>query len=280
MGISDWVWATYINSSLTLADWSPGHTSSLLTHSVSPESDTITLTEINWWVWRSYSRSVTSPKPLQRSQPLHAVTGQLCGGERGGRVWSFHFALFLFLCSFFSYSWPDWTVSVTFHASAKLWMPSRRSWTCEPLSTYLNDIASPLYDLPAFHPAFPFSAFFLLGGEWFCSQCAGTPFSIDLGIKFESGNKQSESQSCSKHTNLRSLWSRSWSFVQTSKANSRCKFPFGDFVEIISPNILRCVAFWPSTLIISTNPWRSRPSGAGKSHFRTICLYNRDQNTQ
>lgn len=159
MGISDWVWATYINSSLTLADWSPGHTSSLLTHSVSPESDTITLTEINWWVWRSYSRSVTSPKPLQRSQPLHAVTGQLCGGERGGRVWSFHFALFLFLCSFFSYSWPDWTVSVTFHASAKLWMPSRRSWTCEPLSTYLNDIASPLYDLPAFHPAFPFSAF-------------------------------------------------------------------------------------------------------------------------
>lgn len=102
MGIIDWVWDTYINSSLTLlcACWLVAWPHFI--HSVRPESNKITLAEINGWLWRSFCRAVTFPELLQRSQPLHAVIGQLCGGERGGRVWSFLLALpllFFFLLS-------------------------------------------------------------------------------------------------------------------------------------------------------------------------------------
>lgn len=265
MGISDWVWGTYINSSLTLlcVCWLVAWPHFI--HSVRPESNKITLAEINWWLWRSFSRAVTFPNRsnVHSHFTLWSASFVEVREEAGFEVFSS-----LSLCSFIFYSRLDWTVSVTFHASAKLWMPSRRDWTCELLSTYLNHIASPFCD--CLHFTLPSLSLHFFGGNGFAHNPLEHRFLLicELGIKSESRNKQSDSQICSKHTNLRSVWSRSWCFVQTSIANSRCKFPFGDFIEIISPNILQRVVFWPSALIISTNPWCLWPSGAEKKPFQ------------
>lgn len=75
------------------------------------------------------------PKPtIRHLQPLHAVIGQLCGGEKGWVSYLFSFITQLFLTFF---------ICTTKWSTVNALQESLSENMCHQLSPYLNDIMSP-----------------------------------------------------------------------------------------------------------------------------------------
>lgn len=170
------MWGTYINSSLTLlcVCWLVAWPHFI--HSVRPESNKITLAEINWWLWGSFSRAVTFPN--RSNVHSHFTLWSASSGRwerrqglkfslRSASVLFFFFLLSTRLNCFCHFPCECKTMNA-FQERLNMWAAIHifKSYRV----TFLR--------LLAFHPAFPFSAF--LRGEWLCSQSTGAPFSTDL----------------------------------------------------------------------------------------------------
>lgn len=175
MGISDWVWGTYINSSLTLlcVCWLVAWPHFI--HSVRPESNKITLAEINWWLWRSFSRAVTFPNRsnVHSHFTLWSASFVEVREEAGFEVFSS-----LSLCSFFFLLSTRLNCFCHFPCECKTMNAFQERLNMWAAIHILKSYRVTFLRLLAFHPAFSFFAFFR--GEWFCSQCNGAPFSINL----------------------------------------------------------------------------------------------------